>query len=77
MVKLAQRTICPNGHDISIGLTGNIGYVSITDTNLYPDDDSRSERRDLNYHIMMIPLLTRKDLIALRTAIDEVLENSK
>lgn len=77
MAKLAQRTICPNGHDISIGLCGNQGYLLITDTNLYPDDDSRSERRDLNFHTMMIPLMTREDLMNLRTAIDEVLKNSK
>ena len=75
--KLAQRTINVNGHDISFGLTGNVGYVSITDYNLYPDGDSRSDRRDLNFNRMMVPCMTRDDLKDLRTAIDEVLKNSK
>jgi hypothetical protein len=75
--KLAQRQISTNGHTISVGLTGNIGYVSITDNNLYPDSDSRTERRDLGFSSMMIPLMTREQLKDLKTAIDEVLKNSK
>ena len=55
----------------------NCGSLSITDRNLYPDSDSRSERRNLGYDTMMIPLMTREDLKDLRTAIDEVLKNSK
>ena len=66
-----------NGYVISVGLTGDIGYISIEDCNLYPDDDSRTKRRDLNFNRMMIPLMTRDDLKRLRTAIDEVLKNSK
>lgn len=77
MAKLAQRIVNSNGHDISIGLTGNVGYISITDSNLYPDDDSRSERRNLNFNTMMIPLMSRDDLKQLRIAIDEVLKHSK
>ena len=65
------------GYDVSIGLTGDVGYIDITDTRLYPDDDSRTERRDLGYNRMMIPLMTRKDLKRLKVAIKEVLKNSK
>jgi len=75
--KLAQRIINAKGMDISIGLTGNVGYISIEDRNLYPDDDSRSERRNLNYHKMMIPCMTREQLKDLHIAIGEVLKNSK
>ena len=75
--KLAQRTISVNGHDVSVGLTGNVGYVSITDNNLYPEGDSRADRRDMNFNRMMIPCMTREDLKDLRIAIDEVLKYSK
>lgn len=75
--KLAQRQTYSNGHIVSVGLTGNIGYISIIDNNLYPDSDSRAERRDNGYHRIMIPLMTRADLNDLRIAIDEVLKNSK
>lgn len=75
--KLAQRQTYSNGHIVSVGLTGNIGYISIEDNNLYPDSDSRAEKRDLGYNRIMIPLMTRADLNDLRIAIDEVLKNSK
>jgi hypothetical protein len=75
--KLAQRITYANGHNIYVGLTGNVGYISIEDNNLYPDHDSRSERRDLNYHTMMIPCMTREQLKDLHIAIGEVLKNSK
>jgi hypothetical protein len=75
--KLAQRQIVSNHHNISVGLTGNVGYISITDNGLYPDDDSRSHRRDLNFHTMMVPLMTREELKNLHTAIGEVLKNSR
>ena len=75
--KLAQRTTSVNGHDVSVGLTGNVGYVSITDNNLYPEGDSRADRRDMNFNRMMIPCMTREDLKDLRIAIDEVLKYSK
>jgi len=75
--KLAQRETYSNGHIISIGLTGNIGYVSIEDNNLYPDSDSRSNRRDLMFNRIMIPCMTREDLKDLHTTIGEVLKNSK
>jgi|LakMenE01Jun11ns_1017448.scaffolds.fasta_scaffold9688237_3 hypothetical protein len=75
--KLAQRQQYSNGHIISIGLTGNVGYISIEDNNLYPDSDSRSERRNMQYNRLMIPCMTREDLKDLRTAIDEVLKNSR
>jgi hypothetical protein len=70
--KLAQRQTYSNGHIVSIGLTGNIGYISIIDNNLYPDEDSRADRRSI-----MIPLMTRADLNDLRIAIEEVLKQSK
>ena len=69
---LAQRQVYANGHLVSVGLTGDVGYISIIDNNLYPDEDSRGQRKDL-----MIPLMTREQLKDLRTAIDEVLKNSK
>jgi len=75
--KLAQRQVYANGHNVYIGLTGDIGYISIEDNNLYPDHDSRSERRNLNYNTMMIPLMTREQLKDLHTAIGEVLKNSR
>ena len=75
--KLAQRQTYSNGHIVSVGLTGNVGYISIEDNNLYPDSDSRAERRDKMFNRIMIPLMTRADLNDLRIAIDEVLKNSK
>jgi hypothetical protein len=75
--KLAQRFTYANGHKIYVGLTGNVGYISIEDNNLYPDHDSRSERRNLYYHTMMIPCITREQLKDLHIAIGEVLKNSK
>ena len=77
MSKLAQRQSYSNGHIISIGLTGNIGYISIEDNNLYPDNDSRADRRNLQFNKIMIPLITKEDLKDLHTAIGEVLKNSK
>ena len=76
-LKLAQRQVFSNHHDFCISLIGNLGYISITDNGLYPDDDSRTERRNLNFNTMAIPLMTRKDLKDLHTAIGEVLKNSK
>lgn len=75
--KLAIRNTIANGHDISVGLTGDIGYISITDNNLYPDNDSRQTRRNHGFNSMMIPLMTREDLKNLKTTIKEVLKNSK
>ena len=75
--KLAQRQVVSNHHDIHVSLIGNIGSISITDNGLYPDDDSRTHRRDLNFNSMMVPLMTREDLKDLHTAIGEVLKNSK
>ena len=75
--KLAQRILSVNGHDVSVGLTGNVGYLSIADRNLYPDEDSRADRRDLNFNSLMIPLMTREQLKDLHIAIGEVLKNSK
>jgi hypothetical protein len=75
--KLAQREAYANGHNISIGLVGDIGYVSIEDNNLYPDGDSRADRRDMNFNRMMVPCMTREQLKDLHTAIGEVMKNSK
>lgn len=75
--KLAQRQVYSNGHEMCIGLIGNIGYISIEDNNLYPDNDERSKRRDLNHNRIMVPLMTRNDLQNLKVAIEEVLKNSK
>jgi hypothetical protein len=75
--KLSQREVYLTQYTINIGLTGNIGYVSISDNGLYPDEDSRSHRRDLGFNTMMVPLMTRKELKNLRRSIKEVLKNSK
>jgi len=74
---LAQRVTYANGHKVYVGLTGNIGYISIEDGNLYPDDDSGSDRRNAGFNTMMIPCMTRQQLKDLHTAINEVLKNSK
>lgn len=75
--KLAQRITYSNGHIISIGLIGDIGYISIEDNNFYPDGDSRADRREAGFNTMMIPLMTREQLKNLHIAIGEVLKNSK
>jgi hypothetical protein len=75
--KLAQRSVSVKGYDFSVGLTGNLGYISITDRNLYPEGDSRDDRHNLGFNSMMIPLMSREDLIDLNVAIKEVLKNSK
>ena len=75
--KFAQRQTNPKGHTFSVCLTGNIGYISITDSNLYPDKDSRSDRMNMGFNTIMIPLMTREDLKDLHAAIGEVLKNSK
>jgi hypothetical protein len=77
MTKMAQRQTYSNGHIVSVGLTGNVGFISIEDNNIYPDRDSRAIRRDMLFNRIMVPLMTREALIDLRTAIDEVLKNSK
>ena len=75
--KLAQRNISVRGHYIGVGLVGDIGYIEITDNNIYPDNDSRAERQNQNFNTMMIPLMTREQLKELNVAIKEVLKNSK
>lgn len=75
--KLAQRNISVRGHYIGVGLIGDIGYIEITDNNIYPDNDSRAERQNQNFNTMMIPLMTREQLKELKVAIKEVLKNSK
>jgi hypothetical protein len=75
--KLAQRQSYSNGHIISIGLTGDIGYISIEDNNLYPNRHSGAERRTLGFNRIMVPLMTREHLTDLKIAIEEVLKNSK
>ena len=76
-MKLVQRQTYANGYLVSVGLTGDVGYISIIDNNLYADEDSREQRKDLGYNRMMIPLMTKEQLKDLRIAIDEVLKNSK
>ena len=75
--KLAQRQLSINGHYVSVGLTGDIGYIVITDNNLYPEGDSRYDRREQNFNSMMIPFMTRAQLKELNVAIKEVLKNTK
>lgn len=76
-MKLAQRQTYSNGHKIYVGLTGDIGYISIEDNNFYPDEHSGAERRKKGFNTMMIPLMTREQLKDLHIAIGEVLKNSK
>ena len=75
--KFEHRDIYVSGHRVDIGLTGNVGYIDITDNQLYPENDERAKRLELGYNRMMIPLMTRKDLKRLKVAIKEVLKNSK
>jgi len=75
--KLAQRQTYANGHIISVSLVGNCGSISIEDNNFYPDEDSRADRRDMNFNRIMVPLMTREQLKDLHTAISEVLKTSK
>lgn len=75
--KLAQRQVVSGHHDISISLIGDLGCIEISDNGLYPDEDSRTHRRDLGFNSMMVPLMTREDLEDLYTAIGEVLKNSR
>lgn len=75
--KLAQRQLSVKGHYISVGLIGDIGYIEITDNNIYPEGDSRYDRQEQNFNTMMIPLMTRAQLKELSVAIKEVLKNSK
>lgn len=77
MSKLSQRNMLSGSHRIDIGLIGDVGYISISDQRLYPDEDSRAERRNLGYNNMMIPLMAREDLKDLKIAIEEVLKYSK
>lgn len=75
--KLAQRQTYANGHIISVSLVGNCGSISIEDNNFYPDEDSRADRRYMNFNRIMVPLITREQLKDLHTAISEVLKTSK
>ena len=75
--KLAQRITYANGHKIYVGLTGDVGYLSIEDNNRYPDGHSGADRRNMNFHTLMVPCMTREQLKDLHTAIGEVLKNSK
>lgn len=75
--KLTQRQVWSKGHSINVGFNGKIGYINITDHNLYPDYDSRAEAMNLGYNTLTIPLMSKEQLKELRTAIDEVLNNSK
>ena len=75
--KLEQRQTYANGHNISVGLIGDIGHISIEYNNFYPEGDSRADRRDNNFNRIMVPLMTREDLKELYIAIGEVLKHSK
>jgi hypothetical protein len=77
ILKLAQRQVVSNHHDIHISLIGNTGCISITDNGLYPDDDSRTHKRDMGHNTMIIPRMTREELTELHNAIGEVLNTYK
>jgi hypothetical protein len=67
--KLAQRQTYSNGHIVSVGLTGNVGYISIEDNKLYPDEDSRAKRRDLGYNIIMMKFASAAVLAMLASSV--------
>ena len=75
--KLAIRQAYAKGHDIHVSLIGDCGSLTITDRRLFPDSDSRAERMNLGYNTLTIPEMTREDLKRLKTAIKEVLKESK
>ena len=75
--KLAQRQTYAKGFEIYVSLVGDVGCLSIDDRNLYPDGDSRADRRKAGFNTMMIPCMTRENLKDLHTAIGEVLKNSR
>jgi hypothetical protein len=77
MGKLIQKQMSCGSHIIYISLIDNTGSVTITDNGLYPDSDSRSHRRDLNFNTITVPLMTRDNLKELYTTIGEVLEKNK
>jgi len=72
--KLRVEKALINGHFVEVTLIGDLTSIAIEDNNLYPDNDSRSERRDLNFNRMMIPLMKRKQLREIRDIIDKVLK---
>jgi len=77
MSKLSQKTLSINGHDVTVGLVGDVGYICINDRNLYPDEHSGSVRHDMGFDSMMISCMTRNQLIDLKKTIDNVLKQSK
>lgn len=77
MGKLIHRQVYANQHIIDVSFVNEIGWISITDNGLYPDNDSRTERRNLRYNTMMVPLLSREDLKNLKRAINDCLKLSK
>ena len=60
--KLVIRQNSFNGHTVSVGLTGDVGYIKITNNNLYPNSHSGSKRKDMNFNTMMIPPMTREQV---------------
>jgi hypothetical protein len=75
--KLAIRKARTKGHEFCITLISDSGSFTVSDTRIFPDEDNRSERRNLGYDTMTISEMTRQDLKSLKTAIKEVLKNSK
>lgn len=75
--KLVQREAYANGYNIYVSLIGDCGCISIEDNNLYPDSDSRADRRNMGFNTITIPLMTRQQLKDLHIAIGEVLKHSK
>ena len=75
--KLAIRQVYASGHEIHVTALGNFSSLTITDRRLFPDSDSRAERKNLGYDTMTIPEMTRADLKRLKTAIKEALKESK
>ena len=56
---------------IGTGVDGESTCIVVTDFNLYPDEDSRSERHNKREYI--IPVDDTNDLIEIRNAIDKIM----
>lgn len=77
MSKLAQRQLILSSYTVNISLIDNSGYIYMRDNGLYPDEDSRSLKKELGFNNTIIGPISRESLKNLKIAITEVLKNSK
>lgn len=69
--------MCSGSHVIDVSLVNDCGHLSITDTGLYPDGDSRSDRMNLGFNTIVCGNMSRKDLKELKNILKKVLRESK